>query len=308
MSMQVLEHSREPLGKYLTRRSANIAIERNGFIEVPAQQEFLQPLLMRVAAGMDFLIKHPERWKHFPWQIMETDGYGENYAQDIGFRPPEENKRGERKFTFHYLDSMVPLFASRGVPIHEYSDFLGALRQLSHYGMVIAMAVAEAFDNANRRAGSEKYPGSLADRLRRGRFVIRILQYLEQHQEVLAQDLPDASEHLDRGVFSPHFWSSEKGLYLFGPDRERHEAEETSFSAVTVFPGKKFAAATRGKFGYGTVHGVRDHRRGGIRNSDRIAIVGFAHPIALPGDVDWLLANKQAMEAWEKSFRKQPSA
>ncbi len=300
-----MERRQEPLSTYLRSRSADVAIKRNGVLEISTDPTFLEPIIKKIVEGMVKLTDDTTRHAHFPWEVILSDLYGKGYEQEVGLRRPEDNKRGERKFTFQYRPQMVPRLIERGTPVAEYQDFLTALYYLDEYTKSVAIAVAETFDETNRRRGNAiTYPGSFAERLREGSCTIRVLRYLVQKEEIITLDLPDAAPHIDRSALTVHSWASHAGLRVFGHDHTSQCVDETSFGSVAVFPGEKFAAITRGIFGYGTPHGVRDERRkAGQRDGDRFAIVCFMHPIAKEKDAQWLLANKHLIETYEKSFK-----
>jgi hypothetical protein len=299
MILTAFKKTAEDLTKEMVEKGANVAIRRKGFVNISINPRLLFPQTLSIRKGMQQLTDTPEHHAIFPWTVGPEDAYGPGYVQETGLRVPDPTDT-EQKFVFQYMPGMVLDRWKQYVPVREqYEDFFEALATLDAMAHTIARAVAESFDARNRRKENLlKYPGSLVERLKGGRCVTRVLRYCKKDDA-----LPDAKVHLDRSMFTVHAWSSQSGLTLFGPDKQRIMVDETATDQVSVFTGEKFVAATRGHLGYGTAHGVRDKRRDlGKRTGDRYAIVLFVHPKTLESDAEWLVANKDVLKRHEQGF------
>lgn len=284
----VLERRKESVAAHLMARSAEVAVIRNGHIELPIDPEFLGPRLGVIRAGMKKITETPELQEAFPFRVAGTDAYGDRYNMEVGLR--QRNDR-ERKWWFQYMPKayLAPSPAQR-----KTGAFLGALHDLDKKAIEIAIALAECFDARNRRKNtSEKYDGSMAQRIRNGSCITRVLRYLS------VDTVASAYPHVDRAAFTVHWGATHEGLVVFGPSGDRMRVRERSNDIVAVFPGEKFAAISRGSLGLGTPHGVKRDREA---NEDRYAFVSFVHPEAVDGDVAWLLAHRSEIEERERSL------
>jgi hypothetical protein len=291
--MTALLRKAEDLGTQLARRSANLAIRRDGFIEVAVNPYALSQCIDLVRGGMQAITDDPHGLQKFPWRNLVEDAYGPKYAQEVGLKTTKTGD-SESKWTFHYSYGIEA--STSGPQLIEHAKFFDALRWFDHWSLAIALKVAQTFDAANRI--EQTYPGSMVQRLQSGTRVIRVLRYRKKED-----DKPDATMHVDRSLFTIHAWSSHAGLRIRSPDHTVCSIQETSCEAAAVFPGEKYAAVTRGAFGFGTPHGVRDERRAtGIRQEDRYAIVCFVHPETQLNDAEWLKTNRHLIEAYEATF------
>lgn len=298
MNTHVLLRQPESLVAYMRKRSADVAMNRNGYLEVPADSDFLRPRTNAIVAGMKLITDEPARHTHFPWRDLLVDCYGQKYTQEVGLRcsAPDDS---ENKYTFHYNLGMMHELLKSGVPLPEYGPFFNALEELDQWSLTIALAVAGVYDDTNRRRVKKTgYPSSMVRKIMRGSRIIRVLRYRKKDDAA-----PDAKPHVDRSLFTVHAWSSHPGLKICAPDGSWWPVNETAYNSVAVFPGEKFAAVTRGIWSFGTPHGVRDERRAhGSRTDDRYAIVCFVHPEPLPDDAEWLLANRDRIEEHEATL------
>jgi hypothetical protein len=155
----------------------------------------------------------------------------------------------------------------------------------------IALLVARAFDTCNAPSHDipGRYPGSLEERIANSKTITRLLRY-----EQAVSTAPDASLHRDRSCFTIHWLSSHPGLILFDRFGQAIRVNETDPRCILVFPGTKFWGVTRGLYGSGTLHGVRDKRCSSppqSANEERFAIVSFVHCALTPPDVAWMDAH-----------------
>lgn len=245
-------------------------IASQGFCSQPIHPDFLAERLPCIMDGMKRITENPYRHRHFPWRMLPQDLYGLDQEIEYGLRLPEQGK--PRKYVFHYVLEIEDLL--HGVmPAHEYVKFLWALRGVTLMSYKLATAVAEQFDQKNQGA----FSGSLLERIQKGRVVVRILRYAG------AQYAPRAQTHFDRSAITLHLHASHPGLVLFGADHAPREFPATDSGLVAIFPGAKFIAATKGRYGLLTPHGVR----ASTTPDDRYALVSFIHPEARPEDVEF---------------------
>jgi len=295
MSIQALERRPVSYRAYMQNRSADVAIKRNGFLEAGVDPRFLWPHVLSIRDSMKFITDNAARQAHFPWYDLIRDIYGKKYTQEVGLKSTQPDD-SENKFTFHFAPGMMKSLWENNVPVLEYALFFKALHELDQWSLDIALAVAEMYDKTNRRHdGGPKYPGSMVQKIKAGSRIIRVLRYRKKND-----DAPDAKPHVDRSIFTVHAWSSHPGLKMFSSNGMCLPVNETAHDSVAIFPGEKYAAVTRGLFGFGTPHGVRDERHtNGTRDEDRYAIVCFVHPVSLKQDAEWLLANRERIEEHE---------
>jgi hypothetical protein len=176
--------------------------------------------------------------------------------------------------------------------IRDYHRFLSSCALFNERAYQIALSVARAFDAVNSRGRSVhgSYPGSLEERIAKSKTITRLLRY----EQVLGT-APDASLHRDRSCLTIHWLSSHPGLTLFDRFGQAIRVNETDPRRILVFPGTKFWGVTRGLYGSGTLHGVRDKRCSSPMpqgaNEERFAIVSFVHCALTPDDVAWMDAH-----------------
>lgn len=293
MNVMPLQH-RDPS----LNQDIDLEMRKLGVVEIAVNSNFLLPRVTTIREGMRRLTDDPHSLKSFAWHVLQEDLFGPKYHQEVGLKntSPDDD---EKKFTFHYAPEMLSEREFKHAPFGDYQALFDALHDLDRWAQGIALAVAGCFDARNRKPGAlKRYPGSLVQRLHQGRRIIRVLRYQQK-----ANEAPDAVMHIDRSLFTVHPWSSHPGLRFSTTPGKTLAVNETSISRAAVFPGEKFAAATRGAFGYGTPHGVRDERwEKGTRTEDRYAIVCFTHPGPDTGDAAWLLANRHLIEQHEAKF------
>ncbi len=279
--------------------STYLSLKNRGMVEISRQNPaYAEQLYRTVQVGLMLLTENPDYAKFFPFTTIEIDAYGNRYEQEVGLRIPEEGK-GDKKFVFQFSSS-----ALHGMHTDPaLHDFFGALMQIEMDAKRIAHSIAACFDHINGyKETMLKYPGKLVESLDRGRCITRVLRYQQRDS---GSTVPDAKIHIDRSFLTIHHWSSHPGLRVFDRNSKPHTVNETSADTVAVFPGKKFAALTRGFHGYGTPHGVLDERRGKDTDdtTDRFAIVSFVHPRPQPDHAAWLHNHRSEIEAYEKSFK-----
>jgi hypothetical protein len=177
------------------------------------------------------------------------------------------------------------------VAVTSVRNFLSGCALFNDMAQRIALLVARAFDACNtpRHAAAECYPGSLEERIKQSKTITRLLRY-----EQVVGAAPDALLHRDRSCFTIHWLSSHPGLVLFDRFEQSVKVNETDPRRILVFPGTKFWGVTRGLYGFGALHGVRDPRRSRESqnaNEQRFAIVSFVHCALTPEDVAWMDAH-----------------
>jgi hypothetical protein len=192
------------------------------------------------------------------------------------------------KYRFHFAHDLLLALKHEKALLHDYRSFLSNCALFNERAQEIARLIARAFDECNdrRRTTSVCYPDSLEERIIKSKTITRLLRY-EQAFGVT----PDASLHRDRSCFTIHWLSSHPGLTLFDHSGQVVHVHETDPRRILVFPGTKFWGVTRGLYGSGALHGVRDKRRSLVSqqvNDQRFAIVSFVHCALTPDDVAWM--------------------
>lgn len=240
--------------------------------------------------GMRYITNDPRFLAALPWRIHEADAYGPAYEQETGLRAPEPHKQ-DYKYVLQFTPDMVMDRSVLSEPIVR--SLFAALGRIDEHAREAALHVAVALDRRRR------FPHSIATALESGRVITRVLRYLPKRDET-----PDAKVHIDRSFLTVHYWSSHPGLRIFDPRGGIVPVRETSSRDIVVFPGRKFAALSRGTLGYGTPHGVRDERRknGSHGGEDRYAIVSFVHPKSTVEDAAWLHAHRDEIARFEAGF------
>ena len=281
-----------------TAQQAVAAIVRDGFAMVKVDPAFLVPRIAAIRHGMQRITDDPELVRLFPYYAFSEDEYGCDYSKDVGFKLRADD---EHKWFFHH---MLDAYPDATLPKHrhsEYGSFFAALRDINAKAMEIATALAEQFDERNREKSTiYKYSGSMAEVVRAGECVDRVLRYLVRQKTARV----DAKPHIDRSIFTIDWGASHPGLKILRKsDGTWVDVDVTTVGLVAVFPGEKFGAVTnpdRARLGFGTPHGVKYER---TDNRDRYAIVSFVHPAARPEHAAWLKMNHGMISEYEKSLR-----
>jgi len=258
----------------------------NRYLEIEVDPEFLGPRLAVLRSGMKTITDKDGRGD-FPFRTFHREAYGPKYDQEVGLK--HETRDGENKWVFQFIrHADNPALFNHS----EYGAFLCAFADIDSMACNISLALAEALDESSYR---DLYIGSMRERAEGGRCVHRGLRYLAVHSE---QAPHDAYPHGDRSLWSIHLGSSHNGLVLFSREGGQVATNELDNGLITVFLGRKFAAATRDTT-MCCPHGVKTDRA--IRE-DRYAFVSFFHPAVLASDVEWLAANDDALKAYEHSL------
>lgn len=283
-------------GKAAKRAVADIV--RDGFALVNVNPAFLNPRIAAIRRGMQRVTDDPELARLFPFYVFSEDKYGGNYSKEVGLKLRDDD---EHKWFFHH---MLAAYSLDKLPKHrnsEYGSFFVALRDLNTKAMEIAAALAEQFDACNHNKPMiYKYGGSMAEVVRAGECIDRVLRYLVRQETTRV----DAKPHIDRSIFTIDWGASHKGLKILRKsDNTWVDVDITKPGLIAVFPGKKFGAVTdpeRARLGFGTPHGVKYERE---NNRDRYAIVSFVHPKARLEHARWLTANYPMISEYERSLR-----
>ncbi len=280
----------EMLNRYFDPLSVRASIIHENWSQTPSRS--FAHLVRRIQNGFARILD--DESQHAPFLISEAlyerDENGEEY--EVGLLPkrtggvkrvltPTEAIEGRKsydtnKWRFHYGDDLLPHLAGQTEVLRAHRDFLSACRIMNNRGAYLATQLARAFDQCG-------YPGNLEAKFAKGKAFTRVLRY-EQPQG----NAPDAGLHRDRSALTFHWYSSHSGLVLFNQAGNPMQGNETDPRAVMTFPGTKFWAMTRGRYGKGTIHGVRDNRRdlqAATTNQARYAIVTFVHSMLDPDDV-----------------------
>ncbi len=189
------------------------------------------------------------------------------------------------KWVFHYAPELMEYLEVDPDLKREYDGFLRACQTLHQRARAYAHLLAQAFD-----AVPHRYPESMASKVAHAPAYTRLLRY-----DVVPSKVMDAGLHRDRSAFTVHHFSSHPGLVLFDRALQPVAGSETDVRKALIFPGLKFWMATRGEYGTGTIHGVRDLRRDeavpGAQTS-RYAMVSFVHTKLSPGDLEFFASRK----------------
>ena len=258
---------------FLATMLAEARLIRDGFVEIPIRSDFLNFHATYAWTGLRRITEDRERK---PYRIKDNSESGLTGRKD-----------DERKYVFHYRKGLEADFRRRRAPVKRYEAFFLSCEALDTAAYEMALEVGRLFDRWNRsRAG---YPGSLEERIREGYCITRILRYLPREGGA-----PDAKVHFDHACITVHWWSSHPGLSLFDRRGNPIKVAETSTDRIAVFTGRGFVGATRGVFGQGIPHGVRDPRRDGGSSGfgDRYAIVSFIHCALSEDDRAWMQAHE----------------
>ncbi len=280
-------NSTETLMRQLIARGANRDIENFGFTEISIDPKFLAPRLEDITTGMKVITDTPSLRELLDGRKCKLDAYGENYRQEVGLYL---RKDAEHKYFFHYTPEA---FEDEPLASGALSYFFAALKDLDAEARKMALAISECLDRTFEHAKDKPYRGSLRERFEGGNCVTRVLRYLP-----LGTSAADAFPHGDRGGWTPHWGASHEGLVVIGPDGKQFRVSELDPSRVALFPGRKYAAITRGKR-QGTLHGVRYERK---VQEDRYCVVSFVHPKPTKRDGAWLQARDAEMKAYERQF------
>ena len=260
----------------------------NGFVEFQIEPTFLELVVPVIQEGLTRMSNNPAHHEAFKEVILNTDEMG--WPQDSGLVRRSDS---ERKWFFHYCgDLTYSHLCASGAPVHEYENFFRALAKINARARIYAYQLAYAYDTYFSCPS-----GPLAPRIKNAFCLTRALRYMSREET----ESYDAGIHFDRSFITPHWISTQPGLMLFAPDGTKHEARETSYDTIAMFPSKKFAAVTRGKHGFGTAHGVKNKLRHKT-TEDRFALVSFVHIPLSPEDVAWLKSVSAQMEHAEKKY------
>lgn len=279
---------------YFDPISVRASIISENYSEMPVRS--IASLVRRIQRGFWRIIDHEPRRDRFgiPEGEYEHDERGEEL--EVGLLPKRtggskaalsaveiaegRTQNDMNKWRFHYGDDLLLKLPPE--LLTDYYDFFGACQVLNERGREKAIRLAEAFDEMND--GVERYPGSLAERMKAGKAYTRLLRYED---------------------------TKETKLVLFDHQSRPVHSQESDPRHVLMFVGTKFWAVTRGMYGTGTIHGVYSkqsahfdaslHRDRDcitihwISESDesghRLAIVTFVHCALYPEDVAWFNAH-----------------
>lgn len=293
------------IAKYLDPLSVRISIITENYSELPWRS--FEAEASRVQQDFWKLLDHELRRDMFcvPEEKYEKDERGEEL--EIGLLQkrtggaktmltPQEIAEGRfgydsNKYRFHFARDLLSVLSDEKELMRDYRRFLSGCALFNERAQQIALLVARAFDacNSSGRTVVGSYPGSLEERIAKSKTITRLLRYEQTEGAV-----PDASLHRDRSCFTIHWLSSHPGLTLFDHAGHAVSANETDPRRILVFPGTKFWGVTRGLYGSGTLHGVRDRRRtqsSQNAHEQRFAIVSFVHCALTPEDVAWMEAH-----------------
>jgi hypothetical protein len=268
----------------LVRAEAVHHMQHAGFVQIPYDPTVLVTHVPRIVDGMRRMTNGDDK-SRFEKRVLFVDEAG--YDHDSGLIRREER---ERKWFYHLYARTEEDFRALGAPVSKYQDFFTSVSILNDRAFEIATTFAQLWDATHGRSVL------LSERLDTHCVVTRVLRYLPRER-----GQPDATVHIDRSCLTVHWWSSRAGLNVFSPDKEGHQILETQHDHVCLFPGMKFAAITKGAFGSGTPHGVRDDARDQEGVEDRFAIVSFIHCRLTPKEARWLKLHKKAFDALEQT-------
>jgi len=271
-----------PMGLLHSQRDCR----KKGFAEIPIDPNRIDTVIKSIIEGMRRMTDSEADQKRFAASVIGRDEMGWDRGAGLWRRAKDESK-----FFYHLHGDQPNKDALSGIP--EYESFFEGCDLLNTYAHQLVIRVAEMFDMHDRKNGTA-YPSSLAEKFRNGTVVTRVLRYLERSERSV-----DAAIHLDRSGMTVHWYSSHPGLAIIDNRGHPQRIRETALDTIALFPGKKFAATTRGVYGPGTLHGVRAERNDGVR-ADRFAVVTFVHPRLDPEDVIFLKEKKDAYERYER--------
>ncbi|HVU75576.1 MAG TPA: 2OG-Fe(II) oxygenase family protein [Candidatus Paceibacterota bacterium] len=280
--------------QYFMRHRSRETLLRKGFVEIPMQADQLAPLITCVVDGMRLITHNAGAARpEFVWRAHMIDEYGKGYEQEVGLEYKDDD---ERKWKFQYMSQA---YGCGETGPSELRAFFRCLSELERLAIEMAYGMAIELDARNgAKSTIRKYPGRLDVKMRNATCVTRILRYPPGTHATRR-----AKTHIDRSFMTAHWFGSHRGLKLYTPSGSWERIDETSHELVALFPGEKFAAATKGMLGtYGTPHGVWCDED---LKEDRYAIVSFVHPGTFSADCAWLADNKSVIEAYEESLRLQ---
>lgn len=261
-------------------------LDRQGFLEFSVEERVFKKRFIAIKAGMEKITDDPRLQALFPWGSLCFDDYGPGYEQECGLTKRDDD---EQKFIFQY--SPEANMAS-GIELDSVlTHFFEALYEIDQEARRLSTIVATCFDVLRRDTPEPLYPMSLMELLRGGRIITSVIRYLTKKIPA-----PDAKLHHDRSLFTVHWGATHGGLVLISPDGTPHRIQETSMSRVAIFPGRKFAACTRGLLGLGTPHGVRDERTATTRDEDRYSLISFVHPSSNVKDARWIATHQSEFD------------
>jgi len=271
----------------LTATSAWDHLIESGFYEREIDPRFLAGVIPDIREGLLRMTEGPDTDAFREVELL-YDEMGWSHNSGLVRRSDDE-----QKWFFHHYGPPTHLHLQvSGAPVHRYERFFLALTKVNARAKRLAYDLARELDRRHTCPG-----GPLSPRIEKNHCVTRVLRYLKRDEA----KAPDATVHLDRNCITVHWYSSHPGLRIFGPDGQAHTARETAMDRIVFFTGKKFAAATRGEFGLGTPHGVKDDARHARTNDDRLALVSFVHCGLHEHDAAWLKGAKGSMDALEMS-------
>lgn len=247
---------------WLKKGRAVEQIIENGFAELKIDPALLEHHAPRIYEGLGRMIIEPESFMHLP---SRNDELPEDMESGLMKRDDDE-----LKWQFHSYVGIESVLRSRKAPVHNFTEFFQSANELDEAAFYICCALALQFDERNQG----DYEGSMAKSVIEGKRVLRCLLYLLHQRRKAA---PDAKAHTDRGWGSVHWISSHPGLKMINRHGKVISVRETDPDTVLIFPGRKFGTLASGRWGYGTVHGVRDENRSARRGDFRKAIVSFVH-------------------------------
>lgn len=271
------------------------AILEQDYATYPTPGDTVTSATQLIFQALQRITDDPTSLGTFQWETLYTDSYGAKYAQEVGLKYTDKD---ECKYTFQFASRMVPVWLARDPSLVQYSEAFEALSCLEVQAMRIAEHLAIGFDNFNATLPNhQKYPGSLAEKVRLGTCITRGLRYpallFGQARPMLALG------HFDRSFATPLWGSTHPGLRVRRSSDGIMQSIRQSSQGVAVIVGEKFAAATRGMFGYGTYHDVKTEQT----TDDRFALVSFVHIADFPGDAQWLHEHLIEIQSLEHQFR-----
>lgn len=267
-----------------------------GFTVVPVED--MEDALLLANKGFERVLNTP--WLRELFTIPETcwkrDELGEPYEIGLLRKKQGEQKQPDaegffdqasgRKYNdankdrFHYSDDLM-----LHLPQNYQSDFLAGVVSLNKVAREVADMLLIALMKNYQFISAIDSPETLIDRCEQMTVTTRLIRY-----GAVSGLSPDAQVHRDRCTITVHHWSNQAGLRLFDKEHNVHLTTETDSTQVTVFTGEKFWAMTRGIFGTGAPHGVRDERRitGEYDETPRFVAVSFVHIPLTEADCQWM--------------------
>ena len=283
--MNVIPLSRRPpfVGEDVSRKTRELLQQGSATIEMP--KGFLAKHVPIILDGMRRMTDDPELHKVFAATVIGHDEAGNDYDAGLWHKIGDS---GDIKHFFHDWSIDHPL-REHWMQQPSFEAFFASCEAVGALSKEIILSFARAIDELDRSKGN--YCG-LAEAVTRGSWVLRCLRYPPRMDA-----LPDAKVHFDRAFGTVHLYGSDQGLMIFDREYHPHLAHsETSFNLANVMLGKKFAAITNGRYGLGTLHGVRRKDRTSEKNiDDRSVLVVFIHGV---------LTTKQAeiLSGFESNF------